>query len=241
MSDIGPTDPLRGVSADPGTVFSALAAVIYRGSKLSDVYAGICTAATLMVPGCDHSSVMMRRDNRFATVAATDDTARQINALECAMADGPCVDSIEDEAPQVERELSASGHWPNWAARVLYETTVRSVMGFRLLVDERKIGALNLFSDTVNGFDNDSAECGIVLAAFASVAAHAVVRGDDVAMLRRGLANNLEIGKAIGMLMALHDISEQQAYDMLRDTAQQMNLSLADLARGVVKQRRRQR
>ena len=39
-------------AVDPGTVFSALAEIIYQGSEASEIYAAICVAATLVVNGC---------------------------------------------------------------------------------------------------------------------------------------------------------------------------------------------
>jgi hypothetical protein len=38
-------------SADPATVFSALAEILYGGADAAEVYAAICVAATLLVPG----------------------------------------------------------------------------------------------------------------------------------------------------------------------------------------------
>jgi AmiR/NasT family two-component response regulator len=110
-------------------------------------------------------------------------------------------------------------------------------MGFRILVDRRKTGAPNLFSDTPNAFDTEAAGQAIVLASFASVAINAVAHGEDVAALRRGLLSNREIGKAVGMLMLLHGISEEEAFDMLRRNSQELNIKLADAARAVVERR----
>ena len=59
-------------AADPGTVFSALAEIIYQGSESSQIYAAICVAATRVVTGCDHASLLVRRDGRYVTVGASD-------------------------------------------------------------------------------------------------------------------------------------------------------------------------
>ena len=112
-------------------------------------------------------------------------------------------------------------------------------MGFRLLVDRRKGAALNLFSDTPNMFDAESAGRAAVLASFASVAINAVAKGEDAASLRRGLLSNREIGKAVGMLMLLHDMAEERAFDLLRRHSQALNIKLADVARAVIDQRGR--
>lgn len=223
--------------ADPSTVFSALAEIIYQGTESSEVYAAICVAATLVVTGCDHASLLVRRDGRYVTVGASDRIAQRIDDMERAAGDGPCVDAIEEEKPQVETDLTKPNQWPQLAARLVAETPVRGAMGFRILVDKRKSGALNLFSDTAGVFDQESAGQAIVLASFASVAINAVAQGEDVATLRRGLLSNREIGKAVGMLMMLNGIDEHAAFDVLRKYSQDLNIKLADVARSIIEHR----
>ena len=235
--DGNPNNAQPDMPADPATVFTALAEILYQGADTTEVCAAICVAATLTVPGCDHASVLMRRNNDYVTVAATDPIARQVDALERMTGDGPCLDAIEDEVPQVEPDLTTSTSWPRLAPRVTAETPVRGAMGFRILVDQRKVAALNLFSDSPNRFDAVSAERAVVLAAFASVALNAAASGENVDNLRQGLQSNREIGRAIGMLMLINDISEEEAFDRLRRLSQEMNIKVAQVARAVVEQR----
>jgi transcriptional regulator with GAF, ATPase, and Fis domain len=225
------------VAADPATVFAALAEIIYQGSDVGEVYAAICIAATMVVSGCDHASLLFLRNGDYVTVAASDRIAQQVDDFERDVGDGPCVDAIEEETPQIEPDLTTPCQWPKLAARLVAETPVRGAMGFRLLVNQRKIGALNLFSDTPNSFGKDSAGQAVVLAAFASVAMNAIARGEDAATMRRGMTSNREIGKAIGMLMLLHGISEEEAFAMLRRHSQHLNIKLAEVARHVIERR----
>jgi transcriptional regulator with GAF, ATPase, and Fis domain len=224
-------------AADPSTVFAALAEIIYQGSDSNEVYSAICVAATLIVAGCDHASLLVQRNGRYVTVGASDRIAQRIDDMERSVGDGPCVDAIEEETPQIETDLTTPCQWPKLAARLIEETPVRGAMGFRILVDRRKSGALNLFSDKPNVFNTESAGQAIVLASFASVAINAVAQGEDVATLRRGLLSNREIGKAVGMLMLLHGVSEREAFDVLRRYSQDLNIKLADVARTVVEHR----
>jgi transcriptional regulator with GAF, ATPase, and Fis domain len=230
-SDAGPT------AADPATVFSAMAEIIYQGSEASQIYAAICVAATLVVKGCDHASLLVRRDGRYVTVGASDSIAQRVDDMERAAGDGPCVDAIEEETPQIETDLTKPSQWFNLAARLVAETPVRGAMGFRILVDKRKTGALNLFSDKAGVFDTESAGQAVMLASFATVAINAVAQGEDVSTLRRGLLSNREIGKAVGMLMMLHGVDEQEAFDILRRYSQDLNIKLADVARSVIESR----
>jgi hypothetical protein len=224
---------------DPATVFATLAEIVYEGPNPAEVYAAICIAATLVVPGCDHASLLVRRNDHYVTVGASDQIAQRIDELELSAGDGPCIDAIEEENPQIEPDLTTPTLWPKFAARLVAETPVRGAMGFRILLDKRKVGALNLFSDTPNVFDTKSAGRAVVLASFASVAINAIASGEDAATLRRGLLSNREIGKAIGMLMLLHGISEEEAFDMLRRDSQELNIKLADVARAVIENRGR--
>jgi transcriptional regulator with GAF, ATPase, and Fis domain len=224
-------------AADPSTVFGALAEIIYQGSESSEVYAAICVAATLLVTGCDHASLLVRRDGRYITVGASDRIAQRIDDMERIAGDGPCVDAIEEETPQIETDLTTPDQWHQLAARLVAETPVRGAMGFRILVDRRKTGALNLFSDKPNVFDAEAAGQAVVLASFASVAINAVAAGEDVSTLRRGLLSNREIGKAVGMLMMLNGIDEHEAFDVLRRYSQDLNIKLADVARAVIENR----
>jgi AmiR/NasT family two-component response regulator len=69
------------------------------------------------------------------------------------------------------------------------------------------------------------------------VAINAFAKGEDASSLRRGLLSNREIGKAVGMLMLLHEMSENQAFDLLRRHSQALNIKLADVARAVIERR----
>ena len=226
-----------GEKADPATVFAALAEIIYQGSDANEMYAAICIAATLIVRGCDHASLLVRENDRYVTVGASDQLAQRVDDIERRAGDGPCIDAIEEETPQIDTDLTTPSLWPKLASVLVAETPVRGAMGFRLLVDKRKGAALNLFSDTPNMFDAESAGRAAVLAAFASVAINAAAKGEDAASLRRGLLSNREIGKAVGMLMLMHEMTEDQAFDLLRRHSQALNIKLADVAREVIKKR----
>jgi hypothetical protein len=237
-SNAGADGPLPGgEKADPATVFAALAEIIYQGSEANEMYSAICIAATLIVRGCDHASLLVLDNNRYVAVGASDRLAQRIDELERRSGDGPCIDAIEEETPQIDTDLTTPTHWPKLASVLLAETPVRGAMGFRLLVDKRKGAGLNLFSDTPNLFDAESAGRAAVLASFASVAINAVAKGEDAASLRRGLLSNREIGKAVGMLMLLHEMTEDQAFDLLRRHSQGLNIKLADVAREVIEKR----
>jgi AmiR/NasT family two-component response regulator len=90
-----------------------------------------------------------------------------------------------------------------------------------------------------NAFDEGSVEHALVLGAFATLATNAVAQSEDAAALRRGLASSREIGKAIGMLMVRDDVSDDDAFGLLRRASQEANVKLVDIAAGIVRERGR--
>ncbi len=223
---------------DPASVFTSLADIVAEGSTPKEMYAAICVAATLMVPGCDHASLMIGRGGgACSTAAASDAVARTIDKLELALGCGPCLDAFEEPTAQLASDLTTGGRWPELAAKVVAETPVRGAMSVRLSVDHARIGALNLFSDTANALGTESVERASVLAAFATVATNAAAHSEIAAALRRGLTTNREIGKAVGMLMMLNDVSDGEAFDLLRRTSQDRNIKVADIATEFIRRR----
>jgi transcriptional regulator with GAF, ATPase, and Fis domain len=232
--DHGFPDNPAGSDADPGAIFASLATIIYARPDFFEIYRAVCNAAPLLVTGCDHASLMLRRNGRLITAAASSEVARQIDELEREIGEGPCLDAILDEAAYVDADLTAGSPWPRLADEILEHTTVRGAAGFRLIAEHQKVGALNLFSDTPGALTDDSVDQAAVLAAFTSVALAAVSGQQSADTLKAGLDSNREVGKAIGLLMAFHKINDEQAFDILRKASQDMNVKLSVIAREVV-------
>lgn len=221
-------------SADPALLFARLAQIVYAADDFDEIYQNVCDAAPLLVAGCDHASLTLLQNGRVITVAATDDIAQRIDGIENEVGEGPCIDAIVDEAAYIDADLTTGSPWPRLASRLLAETPVRGAAGFRLLVDGQKHGALNLFSDTPGRLSPKSVNDSIVLAAFTSVALIAAAHKQSALTLQKGLESNREIGKAIGLIMAFHKISDVAAFEMLRKASQDMNLKLSAVAHEII-------
>lgn len=217
-----------------GGVFMGLAEIVYSSDSFDSVFDSLCTAATRLVDGCDHASLMVRRNTGIETAACSDDVARLVDRFERELNDGPCVDAIVDEAYQLDPDITRGCRWPSLAERVVEETPVRGMAGFRMLVDGDKVGALNVFSDTPAALTVTSADQATILAAFSSVALAAVEHKEQAASLRAGLESNREIGQAVGLLMAAHHVDDREAFALLRKASQDLNVKLADVAREFV-------
>lgn len=223
------------------TTFRAMAEIVYTGDSFDAVYEAVCRSAVEFVDGCDHASLMLRRNGRNQSVAASDDVATAIDAMENALGEGPCLDAIDESEPDqhICSDLTTGSQWPALAEAILERTEVKGMAGFRIRQDGARVGALNVFSDTPGALTEHSLEQAIMLTAFASVAMAALERGEEANTLRQGLQSNREIGKAIGLMMAMHDIDDDQAFAMLSKVSQEMNIKLAQVANEVIAHHRR--
>lgn len=225
------------VPADTETreAFRQLSALVYAGADASSVHQALVDASVRLVEGCQRASLLLRTKDRFATAASTDEVAAGIDQIEIAVGEGPCLDAILDEAYQHDADLtSGSSPWPRATARILAETPVRSAIGYRLFLEGQKVGALNLFSDEPGALTSRSADEGAVLASFASVSLLALRAREEAESLRQGLQSNREIGKAVGLLMAAHRVSADEAFAILKRTSQDLNMKLVHVAAQVV-------
>jgi GAF domain-containing protein len=223
------------------TTFRALAEVVYSGESYDSVYDALCRSAVEFVDGCDHASLMLRRNGRIQSVGASDEVARKIDKLEISLGEGPCLDAIDESEPDQHfcADLTEGSRWPTLATMILENTPIKGMAGFRIRQDGHKVGALNIFSDTPGALSDHSLDQAIMLTAFASVTLAALDRGEEATTLRRGLESNREIGKAMGLLMAMHDISDDQAFQMLSKVSQEMNIKLAQVAAQVIDHHRK--
>ena len=215
-------------------VFGSLAQIVYASDDFDEVYDAVVRAAPRLVGGCDHASLMLRRKGRLETVAASDEVARVVDGYERELGEGPCIDAIADASVFHDPDLTDGSAWPRLTERVLALTPVRGMAGVRLRAGDEATGALNLFSDTAGSLTEHAVHQGIVLASFVTVALAASAQRETAESLRAGLHSNREIGKAIGLMMAFHKISDDQAFAMLRATSQDLNIKLVEVARQIV-------
>lgn len=219
--------------------FTTLAELVYGGQSYDEIFTAICRAALTVVPGCDRACIVTLSEGEERILeAATDDVAAYVDKLEWETGEGPCVDAILVQRFEWDRDITTTPTWPKLAERILDETPVRGMIGYRIVVDERKIGALNMFSDEPGAFTQEAADMGALLVSFASVALTAASRREETTSLRQGMVSNREIGKAIGMLMVTHDLTDEAAFQRLRDASNRLNTRLADLAADIVEQHR---
>ena len=112
------------------------------------------------------------------------------------------------------------------------EARVNSVLSYRLTVldDPGTTATLNIYSEQLDAFDEESVNTGRMLATNCSWLVSAMLARDRADNLARALHSNREIGVAMGVLMQRHRLTREQAIHVLRVASQESNRKLADIA-----------
>lgn len=106
------------------------------------------------------------------------------------------------------------------------------MLSFQLYVEGDNLGALNLYSHTPNGFDEESERVGLLFASHAAIAFAGVQAQEQLAV---SLGTRDLIGQAKGILMERHHLTGLQAFAVLTRISQDTNRKLRDVAAELVK------
>jgi GAF domain-containing protein len=216
---------------DPIDTFAELARSLAEQDSLEDILQCIVEMAVPTVPGAACAGVShVTAGKQVETVAATEEVCRLVDQVQYETAEGPCLDAIwEQETVKID-DLAGTDRWPRFSEGAL-EIGIRSVLAFRLFVQEDRMGALNLYAREPKSFTDASVHLGQVFAAHAAVAWDHAREADG---LKAAVATRALIGQAQGLLMAQYKITADAGFGLLRTASQRRNVKLRDIAQEVV-------
>jgi hypothetical protein len=192
----------------------------------------ITRAAVHGIPGADIAAITRIDDGRVYTEASTEELGRRVDEMQYAADEGPCLSAIREQQMFLIPDMSASTMTAFAPGAV--QAGIGSALAFVLEISEDTIGALNLYSKRVNGFNDSDVAIGSVLATYAAfVSARAnVIHGDllRIGQLEEALKSRDIIGQAKGILMERESISSDEAFDMLKKISQRLNVKLREIA-----------
>lgn len=191
-------------------------------------------AAVDNVPGADYVVLTMReRGGGLASRAPTSPAVAELDKLQVALNEGPCVDAIAvGTSTLVEvTDFAAEGHrWPRFAPAAAGRG-ISSLLAYAMAPEGAVPGAVNFYSRTREGFDQAAK---MIAGAFAMQAAIAVYGATRIADLERAVQTRDTIGQAKGILMERHRVDQEKAFAMLVRASQDTNMKLVDVARWLV-------
>jgi transcriptional regulator with GAF, ATPase, and Fis domain len=184
------------------------------------------------IPAADYAGVtIVSRRDRVETPAATHAHPRTLDLLQQKHGQGPCMDAATEHEIVYLRDLETDRRWPQFQRDALSQSPIRSILSFQLFTTRFTCGALNIYSDTANAFEQVSRDLGRVFAAHAAIVWTSVQQGEQ---FQSALASRDIIGQAKGMIMERYDLDAGQAFELLRKLSQNENIRIADIARKLI-------
>ena len=191
----------------------------------------ICVLAVKTIDGCEAAGISIASGSQITSLSTSDPLPRILDDIQSETQEGPCVDAIKEHEVFLTGSLSQETRWPEFSSRAHGQTGVQSILSLRLFVSGNTMGALNLYSTKDEAFDDQNIAMGSVFAAHAAVALGHARRE---AQLEDKAATRDLIGMAKGMIMARQQVSDDEAFAILRRASQRMNVKIRELADRVV-------
>jgi GAF domain-containing protein len=181
------------------------------------------------IGGADSVGVSIDLGGRTYTAVRTDQRTLRVDSEQYDAGDGPCLHASRTGAVVLVDAPEAMDRWPRFAAAAR-EEGIRSFLAAPLFTPELTLGSFNLYGRSFKAFASLDAE---ILELLTSTVSRTI--GDfarfksarDVAdSIQRALQTRAPIEQAKGMLMAIHGIDADRAFDMLRKESQDTNVRL---------------
>ena len=222
-----------GLSKDMTTFTS-----IYSADELIDGALRLAVSlAGTVVGGANGVSVSLRRRGILTTVVATDQTISNMDANQYQTGEGPCVDASTRGHRFYAEALENETRWPAFTPRAR-ALGIESILSSPLLVKERPVGALNIYSLTPSAFTSRDQELAATFAVQASALlgdAEGRPTDDELSIRFQGALRTREvIAQAQGVLMEREGISERDAYGALRRFSLGNGTPLSERAENIV-------
>lgn len=189
------------------------------------------------IEGADSSGVTIDMGGRTYTAVHTDDRTLEVDLKQYNAGEGPCLHAARTGTVVRTDADSAQEAWPEFAAAARAEG-ILSFLAAPLFANEQAIGSFNLYGRTSAAFDRIDADILDLLTTAVSRAIADFARFQSATRVAETISHALEtrapIEQAKGMLMALHQVDADTAFDMLRRESQAKNVKLHTVAAELV-------
>ncbi len=184
-------------------------------------------------------AVTLKLRRRPATAAGSSERAVQLDHVEQAIGDGPCVKALREMSAVMIDDVASDPRWPAYN-QALAERNVHSTLGVPLEISGAASAALNFFATKPRVFTADVYEKAVGFAAAAHSTLHLSVRiktaENRAEDLEAALESRTAINLACGVIMAQNRCSQAEAMEILTKVSSNRNRKLRDVARELIEQ-----
>lgn len=189
------------------------------------------------IDGADSTSLTIDLGGRTYTAVHTDDRTLRVDSEQYDAGDGPCLEASRTGTVVLVNADDPEDRWPRFTAAAR-EEEILSFLAAPLITGEQSLGSFNLYGRARSAFDTLDAEILELLTTTVSRTLGDFARfksARDVAdSIQRALQTRAPIEQAKGILMALHGVDADEAFDLLRRESQATNTRLHTVATELV-------
>lgn len=222
--------------AQVGTAFRQLSGLLLEEESRSSALEHVVHLAVATIPRCDECGISVRTRAGVFTTAGTGDV-EALDARQYAVNQGPCLDALDHGKPYRLTLRDNGSRWPDFV-EAMTDSGMEAMLAVPLIVRERTLGALNIYSRTPAPFSAEDFSIAELYAGQAGVALANLETHETAvelaAQLRRALDSRAVIEQAKGILMASRGLTAQQAFETLVAASQRENRKLRDISTEVV-------
>jgi transcriptional regulator with GAF, ATPase, and Fis domain len=215
--------------------FASVARHVHASENFEESLGRITATAEQAIGGCEAASISLITATGPTTFGATDPLAAEGDQIQYEENEGPCLDAAMEEQWISTPDLAVDPRWPRSAARLALQLGVHSMFSCRMTLDaapHHTLGGMNLYATTPRAFNEQDQMLAILLSSLGAVVVDAARQQEN---LRRAIDSRQVIGEAVGILRAQTKVNSDEAFRMLSQASQRMNIKLRDLAERIAR------
>lgn len=204
-------------------VMGRIRGLLLTEEKVAEGISLLARAVATAIPGSMGAGAsLLDREGQRTSYGSTDDAVANVDGLQYELNQGPCLSAWATGTTVRSDDLVADDRWPDLAARIS-GFDVRAVVSTPLIAGGHSWGALKVYADQPQAFDQDTER---LLELFAGAAAILLghIQSDETPhriseALMESLSSRDQISRACGALMERHGVDAEGAMRLLLDEA----------------------
>lgn len=216
--------------------FTEVARSLFLADSVGDTLVRAVDLCVVTIEACELAGALLFEGDATTDRVCTDPIVDEVDALQRRTGEGPCLDAVAHKLTFYADELGTDPRWPNFGPGAA-SLGIRSLLALPMAANGTS-GAINLYSRYSQAFGVIDRARGLLLAAMAGFACSTARAHEDeerrAENLHAALVTRELIGQAQGILIERERITGDQAFHILRQASQHLNVKLREVAQDLI-------
>jgi len=224
-------------AVDIGWALSQMTGLVLSRETVDTALELVTSLAAAAIAGTLGAAVTIVDEHGKRSLAASNQTAEQADALQYEFDEGPCLTALRTQQLVRIDDTSTDARWPRWNQAVS-RLGVRSVLSAPLLAGDDPVGAMKVYCERPMNYGPHDEHVMHLLAAQAAILLANTQSLQQARRLSRQLTEAVTsrdtIAAATGVLLARGAVSRQDAFVVLAAAVRESGRPVDDVARAML-------